>query len=159
MAGFRGYKDTPDNSDGTPILNTILSLLLERGIDCSSILWNNWFNGTPWTAVMAAPITQPTIGEIPPLPADACEQDALNPTPSEPVQVLPPPQPSGSDAGSGSGSGATGGVGPNQNLWALAVPPEIQEAISALFYVKSIFRTKAAKLVYVPIQQNDSTDV
>ena len=73
VAGFRGYNDCPQTDQGNPLLSSIITVLLERSISIKDIFWNDWFKNTPWTAVMAAPLEQPSIGAIPPLPANQCD--------------------------------------------------------------------------------------
>jgi hypothetical protein len=66
VAGFRGYQDCPDTSSGNVVLSALLGQLLSAKLDTEEIASGQWFSQVPWTAVMAAPLQQPTIGALAP---------------------------------------------------------------------------------------------
>lgn len=54
------------------VLSALLSQLLSAKLDSEEIVSGQWFSQVPWTAVMAAPLEQPTIGSIAPGAANFC---------------------------------------------------------------------------------------
>lgn len=72
VAGYKGYDDCPQLKPGNPVFTSIINLLLQQGINTTQLLSTDWFNNQPWTAVMAAPLRQPTYGQISDAAIDKC---------------------------------------------------------------------------------------
>lgn len=171
VAGLTAYRQCPTNKIN-PALSALLAQTLGQSFLGEDLLGTAWFWDTPWTAAIAVPLTNASIGELRYDPQDACPIESST-GPAQPLKIstggaqpsraaprsaaTPKPRAAGLDpAISGSGSEATP-LGP-QNLWAVAVPDAVQDAITKLFFFRMLFRRRAARVVYVPTQVEDAED-
>jgi hypothetical protein len=94
VAGYRGYNDCPDLTQGRPELSALVSQLLERSLGTQQDLFaTNWLRESPWTAVMAAPLETPTFGSVVPGETSPCSQDCTVDNLTVPVPITAPNTP------------------------------------------------------------------
>jgi len=88
VAGFRGYNDCPDLTQGRPELSAVVTQLFERSLGTQQdIFATSWLKDSPWTAVMAAPLETPTFGAIVPGQDSPCSQDCTVDNLTQPVPI------------------------------------------------------------------------